>query len=124
METTETPTAENKELTEIQQKRQQLKDMSAAVKPLVDEGKFEKLNTAIIETFYKKGEHQEFNTFWQWKDKGFSVKKGEKAFFVWAKPLSVQAEEKGKPLSDDEHDFYPLCFLFSNVQVQPRKAAK
>ena len=122
METT--PTAEPKELTEIQLKRQQLKAMSEQVKSLVDDGKFEKLNTAIIDTFYKNETHREFNTFWQWKAKGMNVKKGEKAFFVWAKPLSAQAKEKGEALKEDESDFYPLCFLFSNAQVQPRKATK
>ncbi len=113
-----------KELTEIQKKRQALKEMSAQVKPLVEQGKFEKLNQAIVETFYKKGAHQDFKTFNQWKYEGFAVQKGEKAVFVWGKPLSAQAQERGEKLADDESDFYPLCFLFSNAQVKPQNAAK
>ncbi len=105
----------------IHEKRDKLREMSNAVKPLIAQGVFEKINEAIIETFYRKGNHQEFHTFWQWVEKGYRVKKGETAFFVWAKPLSAQAQLRGETLGEDERDFYPLCFLFSNAQVEQIK---
>ena len=99
------------------EKREKLKEMSAAVKPLVEAGTFTKLNEAIIATYYKNETHQEFKTFNQWIAAGYRVRKGEKAFCVWAKPLSKQLEAKGQELGE-AHDFFPMCFLFSNAQVE------
>src|SRR5690242_17144166 len=114
-------TMETATRTPIQQKREQLKSLSVQVKDAVEAGKFTRVNEAIIETFYRSETHKEFKTFWQWVDAGFRVKKGEKAFCVWAKPMSAQAAARGEALPEDEHDFYPLCFLFSNAQVEPMK---
>ncbi len=105
---------------ETLEKRKELSELSRAVAPLVERGEFSSINAAIIETHYKKEGHEEFNTFDQWKEKGFSVKKGEKAFFIWAKPLNALKEEKeGKtPETEEGAKFFPLCFLFSNKQVR------
>ena len=116
----ETTTATNSKPTNAE-RREQLKQLSEQVKPLVKEGKFEKLNEAIIQTFYRNESHQEFKTFWQWVGDGFRVRKGELAFCVWAKPLSEQYKLKGELLGDDQRVFYPLCYLFSNAQVEPIK---
>lgn len=98
-----------------------MKQMSEIAKPLVEAGQFEKLNEAIIALFYRKDGAEVFNTFQQWRKQGMQVKKGSKAVFVWAKPLSAQAADKGEPFDPEKgNDFYPLCFLFSNLQVELR----
>lgn len=101
-------------------KRKELSELSRAVAPLVEQGQFENINSAIIQTIYKKEGHEEFKTFDQWKEQGFSVKKGEKAFYIWAKPLNALKEEKegAAPETEEGAKFFPLCFLFSNKQVR------
>ena len=104
----------------IQEKRDLLKEISGVARQLVEDGKYDKINDAIIDMFYRNGDHKEFNTFWQWVGRGFKVKKGETAFCVWAKFLSVQKADKGEPMDEETKDFYPICFLFSNAQVEER----
>ena len=49
-----------------------------------------------------------------------NVKKGEKAFLIWGKKR--QNEKKETPQTekkeDTEYSFYPICYLFSNAQIQ------
>jgi DNA repair protein RadC len=98
--------------------REALKQISQNVKPLVKEGYFESVNSAILATYRENG-NEEFNTFGQWLEKGFAVKKGERAFLVWGTPkrLPVINPESEK----DEFDYFPLCYLFSNKQVEAVK---
>jgi hypothetical protein len=108
----------------IKDKRDILKAMSRAVKPLVgEEGQYDSINEAIVEVFYKPEGHNELYTFNQWKEKGFAVRKGEKALFVWGSPVDRNKDSKGNKIDPekDEEEFYPLCFLFSNKQVAQSK---
>lgn len=100
-------------------RRDLLKELSNAVKPLVEMGEYPTVNAAIVASCYQTAEHATFNTFWQWKDLGQSVKKGEKGFPVWAQP--VKAIEQDPASKKDEYDYWPLCYLFSNAQVEPSK---
>lgn len=114
VETTEKP------LTGIQEKRQRLKEMSKAVSPFVVLGEYETVNEGIIDMFYRPSGHIELHTFRQWREKGFTVKKEEKALLLWAKPLSALKEErKEEPEEDEKIDFFPVCFVFSQLQVKP-----
>jgi hypothetical protein len=79
------------------------------------------INSILIEDFYSKGEHKEFSTFHEWIKKGQKVKKGEKAFLVWGrkrKNNQDQATTEPKTEEEKQFSFYPLCYLFSNAQVQ------
>ncbi|MBC6698078.1 ArdC-like ssDNA-binding domain-containing protein [Hymenobacter puniceus] len=107
------PTPEQKEI--ARQRREDLKQLSNAVKPLVEMGEFPTVNAAIIETYRRDG-HETFNTFWQWKTLGKAVKKGAKAFVVWAQP--VQRAANAAEDAQDEYEFFPICYLFSNLQVE------
>jgi hypothetical protein len=55
----------------------------------------ENVNSALIEMFQNK-EHKTFETFHNWKKKGYKVKKGSKAFFIWSKPLKSKKKEEAK----------------------------
>lgn len=78
-------------------------------------GKYATINDAII-AMYQTDEHREFHTYKQWKEKGYQVRKGETAFLVWARPLEAQAEQE-QPTEEGKGKFFPVCFLFSNAQV-------
>lgn len=104
-------------------KRSYLDELSRAVQPLVKDGKYALINDALINEIYRCGDHKEFKTFQEWKKEGYSVKKGEKAFLVWGRPVDKQRSEeqvaKGQqPDEPDERKFFPLSFLFSNAQVE------
>lgn len=105
----------------INTKRVQLSELSRAVAPMVEAGQFDKINEALI-SCYRTGEHQEFKTLHQWNKEGFQVKKGSEAFAVWARPKTKFKEANGAPTEEKDYSFFPLCFLFSNAQVEPRRA--
>ena len=107
----------------IEEARERLKLLSLEVKDLVEDGTFDTINTAIMETMYKDRTHRSFDTYMGWKLKGKRVKKGEKAFLLWSKPKNIakdqppQEETEENP-TEDEYRFYGIAYLFSNAQVE------
>lgn len=80
-------------------------------------------NDVLIENYSDKN-HQEFHSFMDWKEKGFVVKKGAKAFCVWSSPIERKAkkgkDEKGKK-TKKETKYFGIAHLFSNYQVKKDK---
>ena len=100
--------------------RENLKLLSLEVKDLVEDGTFFTINDAIMETLYKDETHKEFKSYRQWKKEGYQVKKGEKAFLLWAKPKQIQkpiADGTAKEELEEMLKFFPIAYLFSNAQV-------
>lgn len=95
-----------------QAKREELKALSKTVKPLVDEGIFESVNAAIVAHYKSETGAEEFNTFGQWRKADKSVQKGQKAVLVWGKPRQTEQDSE-----EDNYKFWPVCYLFSNLQV-------
>lgn len=106
------------DISRSKQARESLKALSGPAKLLVQMGAFDTVNEAIIETVYSSKEHQVFKTFNEWARQGFKVVKGSKAFAVWAKPKQAQNHDKAK--EGDEYKYFPICYLFSNAQVERR----
>jgi hypothetical protein len=77
-----------------------------------------KINDILMKVLYKKGEAKVFNTFFQWKAENKIILKGSKAIVIWGQPRTKTQEVDGKEI--DEYSFYPLCYLFSNLQVTDR----
>ena len=103
----------------IVEKRKQLIELSAQVAPLVGElGEYDTVNEALLQVVYKSDTHQVFKTFNQWKKEGKRIKKGEKAFLVWAMPKRFDRKEKKENERSDTYKYFPICFLFSNAQVE------
>jgi antirestriction protein ArdC len=100
----------------IQQKRTILKELSKIIKPLVKEGAYTTVNEALIQEIYAINGNKVFKTYEQWKQEGKQVKKGEKAYLVWGKPKGAKEEEES-PADEEKETFFPICFLFSNLQV-------
>jgi hypothetical protein len=118
-------------LSRYKENREMLKALSQQVKPLVKSGQYDFINEALIDCIYKQEGHEEFNTLPQWNKKGYRVKRGSRAFVVWGSPKEVSKEqqaEQGREApeneEDDKENFWPLCYLFSNLQVEPAQARK
>jgi len=76
------------------------------------------VNEILVSEFYTDETNHDFKTLHQWSREGFKVKKGSTSFLVWGRPKAKQSEE---PKTEEEEDeFYPLCYLFSNAQVEKR----
>lgn len=113
---------QNNNISSIKQKREQLKALSAPFKILIKEGAIPTINSALIET-YTNETHQVFKSYRGWLAEGYQVKKGEKAFLIWGSPQKLKS--KKAPTQGDtekESEFFPLAFIFSNAQVEKRRA--
>ena len=88
----------------------------------------------MLHAYYAKNNNvTELNTFDQWKEKGYQVRRGEKAFLFWGKPKSRQQAEPTEPDEEQgeqaestttakQNDFYPLCYLFDISQCHKANA--
>ena len=104
------------------EKRTELKQLSAKFKPLAKIS--EKTINEFLVDYYKSNKGvTELKTFEDWRKLGFSVKKGESSYLVWAKPVaSTQAKERAEHNETDaKEDFFPVCHLFDRSQVQEMK---
>ena len=108
-----------------EEKKDILKDLSKTAKTAISlnpDLTESTVNGFILNLMYKNEVHTEFNTFKGWKEKGFKVSKGSKAFFIWSKPKkaskTVETENEGET-KEKEYKFFGIANLFSNAQVEP-----
>ena len=103
--------------------RVRLKELSQSVHDLVEKGVYPTINEAIIAVHYRDGRHTEFKNYEQWKQDGFQVQKGEKAFLLWGRPRESKPNDKEKDelemeqSKEDAYTFFPVAHVFSNAQV-------
>lgn len=97
-------------MSNIQIRRAELKELSAAVKPLVAEGKFQNINQAIKAEYAKQG-HTELRTIYEWNRLGARIRSGEKALVLWGKETTVKKE-------NETISFFPVHYVFSEIQTQ------
>lgn len=102
--------------TTIQEKREILKGISKGLQLLKKEGAIDSVNEGLRDIYAQSG-HAELHTIHQWNKLGKRVKKGEKALCLWGKPKREQDNEAGGNTEVDKMDFYPICYVFSNLQV-------
>lgn len=103
------------------EKRELLKQMSVSAKIMLEmePDAADNVNDFILNKMYKNEMHQTFNTFKNWKEKGFSVIEGSKAFFIWSRPRKVTKKKNEDGEKVDEFKMYGIAHLFSNAQVKP-----
>ena len=78
------------------------------------------VNDIIAQWYRDQTGAQLFKTYKQWKEDGQQVRKGETAFLLWAKKEGVfKKDETGKPSDQIDYEFFPVAYLFSNLQVDP-----
>lgn len=110
-----------KQLSAIRAKREELKALSQPFKMAVKAGLIATINEGLVSMYAEQG-HNELKTIQQWNNDGFRVKKGEHALLLWGRPTPKQrkAAEENKDETKDESDFFPICFVFSENQVERR----
>lgn len=100
--------------------RAALKALSVQVKELIDTGELEAatVNQGLVELYRQQG-HTRLKTFHQWKDAGYSIKKGSKALLLWGEPREIKHPDP--EAEEDEFKYFPLCYVFSENQVVERR---
>ena len=99
------------------------------------------LNYFILKFVYAPAEEgtTEFKKFNEWKNEGYTIKKGSKAFPVWSQPTkrekkAQEGESEPAPVwmenadgttgeegsTHSERERFNMCYLFSNLQVTRR----
>lgn len=97
--------------------RTALIQMSAALRILVKEGAIDSINEGLKEIYEKADPNiSEFRTFWQWKDDGYTIAKGAKAYLIWGQPRKGAQIPEGST-EEEEYKYWPICYLFANTQV-------
>ncbi len=125
-----------KQLTEEQKqakrdKRMALSKLSKELVMLKEMGQLPEIEdttvNGLLRAHYKAAGHSNLKTFKEWKKEGYCVKKGEKSLLVWGNPLATKEEKerienlKKKGIeAKEKEDFFPVCNLFSEKQVQKR----
>lgn len=99
---------------ELRQLSKQLKDLN---KIAVARGV--RVNDLLIDYYNEAFHTTELNTYEQWKEKGFQVKKGSVSYMVWATPRTIKVKRKEDPSAEpkDINDFFAVCHLFDVSQV-------
>lgn len=81
------------------------------------------INQILMLTVYNRKGNLTFKKFREWKEDGYTIKKGEKGFMLWAQPLKAQKDESKEATEpqneegNENSEFFPVCYLFSNEQV-------
>ena len=103
---------------EMKAKRHALSELSQPFKLLVKEGAIETINEGLAQ-YYKDAGHEVIKSYRQWQKEGYQVKKGSHALLFWGEPVKNEkpAQEKTE---EKKEPFYPLAYLFSNLQVEKR----
>jgi len=106
-------------------KRKELIELSKFVRMGVKSGAYDSVNEGLKEIYQETNpEIEEFKTFWQWKEEGATVRKGEKAFLIWGQPRKASQVPDGAT-EPEEFKYWPVCYLFANTQVyKPEPAAE
>ena len=113
---------------EALKRRAALKELSSSLQALSKQGLFPEFHTVngLLRYYYESRGYKDLKTFRQWKEEGFSVKKGEKAILLWAQPVvsnqsKEAATEAGKTEEEAKEDYFPVCHVFASCQVQQMK---
>ena len=102
--------------TTIIERRKELIEISKVAKTLRDTEEIDgTINYMLLNYIYKTGNANEFNTFEDWQNEGYVVRKGAKAFVAWGKPKEKKTDR------GDVLKYYPITYLFSDLQVYKKK---
>lgn len=106
----------------IQEKRTILKGLSQPLQLLVKEGALSSVNDGL-KGIYAQGGHTELKTLKQWNKEGKNIRKGSHALCLWGAPqqMEQQPHEEEESGDNDTMNFYPICFVFSNLQVYEKQ---
>lgn len=117
--------AENKnKQAEAKERRMELKTLSNNLVKAA-EARMKPYTTVneLVKEYYESQGHKTLKSFSQWKEEGYTVKKGEHALLLWAQPKPSKASKEaakaeGKEEEEATADFFPVIYLFSQKQVK------
>lgn len=103
-------------------RREELKALSAPLAVLKKSGAIDSINDALADIYAQQG-HTELKSYKQWKESGKQVRKGEKALLLWGKPTERkkkegEAQNQTAEGAEDNFSFFPVAYVFSNLQVE------
>lgn len=111
------------------QKRAELKAISNQLKKAVQQGLIPESEdgtiNGLLRAMYAQQGHTELKTFDEWKEAGYIVRKGQKAFLLWGRPRKHDTDKEAATAGEDnepqdsaqQEDFFPVCYVFSQLQV-------
>lgn len=106
---------------EMKIKREELKGISRMIQQAVKSGMYRSVNEGLVAMYADQG-HTEIHSFKRWLERGFVVRRGEKALLLWGEPRNGGKQEKPEKKTDnkdeDEYKFFPLAYVFSQLQVE------
>lgn len=116
---------DNKKDSKYRETRQRLIDFSNIAKKLKEAENLDlTINEILLKIIYDTKDIKEFNTFNQWKEKGYTIIKGSKSYLIWGQPVNKQkadAKDEEYNESEDEYKYFPVCYLFSDKQVYKKE---
>lgn len=97
----------------IKAKRQEIKNISLAIRELKENGSIKTINEGLKEIYNQQG-NADLRTYDQWKKAGFQIKRGAKALYLWGRQKAKTVTEDGE---EKEITYFPLVPVFSENQV-------
>jgi|GEM_PF-6264496 len=86
------------------------------------------INDILIGKYQAAAGAKSFKTFNQWKEEGFSVKKGEKAFRLWSAPIKAKKEielvnidTQEVETGEENYKLWAMCCVFNEFQVEKKE---
>ncbi len=105
----------------ILKKRNYLKNLSNKADEMSMGTDYEEatVNKKLMHFIYNPGHSLEFRSFKGWRKEGYTVRKGQKSFLLWGRPINKNANKDLYNVADaDKEDlFFPIAFVFSSEQV-------
>lgn len=107
------------------ERRQLLSALSRELKAVAElTGEADSVNELLKGYYATTYGTTDLRTFEEWKKAGYTVKKGQQSFMIWATPKATKAEKervaeakaKGEHATEKE-DYFPVCHLFDITQV-------
>ena len=101
--------------------RKKLIGLSAPLRQAVKLGNYNTINEGLKDLYFEENPRiTDFNTFNQWKEAGYTIKKGAKAYLFWGQPRKVEQTPEGET-EPQEFKYFPLAYLFADTQVYKRE---
>jgi antirestriction protein ArdC len=95
--------------------KRNIKEISYQLRHLITETL--SMNDILLIQYKAETKATTFKTFKQWKETGKVVKKGERGYPVFSRPIGVIKAEKGKEARPEENKYFGTCYLFNENQV-------
>ena len=105
-------------------RKKELLDIAKKARQMIGETRSNgTVNEYILSIYKKQTGAITFRTFKGWKDAGFSVKKGEKGYPVFSRPIGVIKSEKNKEADSEDFKRFGTAYLFNEFQINKHETA-